>query len=180
MVFDGAPPATVGDLRAVLESSLAANQRVLASLSVDHRPFVEEQAGVRLDAVARVEVTSLALAEALAEAAKGLAPEFIALQQEADALACAVVREPWLEVQERCVRLIEATAQAMQRGLDVATLAGENSAPASAVAGLAQAVDACLNAIKERDAAGVCLQLDGAVLPSCARVVGVFRGEGAS
>ena len=173
--FDGARPATWGELRAWLESTLAARGRVLAMLVVDGTAFADELGDSPLPLAATIEAASLSLAEALGQTSAALAPEFVRLQSEVDALANTVVRVPWSEAQDRCVQLVEATAHAMQRAVDVAALAGEGSAAATAVAALAEAVEGWMTGLQKRDAAAVCLVLDGSVGLALGRMAAVLR-----
>jgi hypothetical protein len=175
MEFPGPPPASFSEVRAGLEELLAARGRVLAGLWFNGQPFDESLGGTPLPSGGRVDVSSLALAEALAQAGAALAPDFVALQRDVDELATTVVRVPWPEVHERCVQLLEATAQAVQRAVDVVALLGEGSAPASAVTALAETMERWMSGVQQRDAAALCLLLDGAVTPALGRVAVVLR-----
>jgi hypothetical protein len=177
VIFEGAPPATLGELRVALETSLASAGRVLATLLVNGHPFAEAQMDQPFAGAGAITAGSLVLTDALKQVGAALVPEFVALQREADELACAVLREPWDEIQGRCGQLIGSVAEVMHRAVDVAALAGEGSATASGLSALAQAVEGCMTAIQQRDAAGVCLQLDGAVLAALAQLEGALRGE---
>lgn len=166
VTFEGEPPATLGALRALLESAVAAQGRVLAAFVVDGAQPEDGAEETPFGAARRVEAASLPVAEAVARLAAPLAPEFARLAGEADTLACAVTREPWDEVGPRCVRFIEAVASQLQRVIDLASALGEGTALAAAVTALATAVETTMQAVLARDAAAVCLGLDQTVLPA--------------
>jgi hypothetical protein len=178
--FPDPPPASISEVRAALEEMLAARGRVLAGLWIDRQPFDESLGASPLPPGGRIEATSLTLAEAIAQAGAALAPEFAALQSEVDALANTVVRVPWSEVHEQCLRLVENAAQSMQRAVDVVAHSGEGSAAAAAVTALAEAMERWMNGVQQRDAAAVCLVLDDAVGPALQRLGAVLREKPAA
>lgn len=164
--FSGPPPGSLSEMRAALEGALSAQGRVLADLRVDGQPFDESLGNQALAPGARIVASSLALADALAQAGAALVPEIAAWQEGARQLAGDVLRTPWSDIHGRCVQSVETIAAALQRAAEVATLRGEQSATARAVAEAADAIEAWMRSVQHGDAAGVALELDRAVVPA--------------
>lgn len=174
VAFNGPAPASFSEVRAVLEEVLAGQGRVLAALTFDGQPFDESQGNQPLGA-ARVEAVSLALADAVAQVGAALVPELDALQERADALAGAVLRAPWGEIQARCLQEVEAATHVLQRAVEVAAIGGEESAAARAVTTLAGATEQWLELVRTSDAGALALHLDGVLAPALRQLAALWR-----
>lgn len=174
--FSGTAPASISEVYARLEETLAGQGRVLAGLWIDGQPFDENHGNTPFTTGTRIEARSVALAEALGEISAGLRPELAAAEQRTRALAREAVRVPWPDLHPLCIRHLESTAGLVQRVVEVAALTGEDSVATQAVTALAATLEDWMQRLQAQDAAGLALLLDGAVAPALDRVAGALPG----
>lgn len=175
VVFEGALPETLGELRALLEQAVAGGGRVLAHLTVDGREFDERQGGVHLADTSRVEAGSLGLAEARAQVAAAAASAARGARETAEVLAGDVLRGPWPDLRVRCVSVAERLGALLQQAGALGDAAGEKDSVAAAAQALAGAFEGWADAVQAGDAGDVSLQIDGGILPALARLEAALR-----
>lgn len=172
--FDGPFPTSFSELLAVLERGVAASGRVLVGVSVDGSPSEGELDEAAFGGARRIEFLSLSVAEAIQRLAGSCRERASGLLDRLAPLSVEVLREPWPSVASQLVASGEPLAALLN---DLGNL-GE-AAPYSAWAhDLSAALGTWLDAVTARDAAGVCLALEKAVLPCLRCVAGEAKGEG--
>lgn len=169
VVFSGAPPRTLGELRRLLESVLGEQQRLVLRVAVDGADAGADGGNVMSDRaladIGKVEVESVPAAEALTRLLRATIEGMAAARARADAMAAEVLGAPWSQVEGRFGEL----AEALGRGLEGAAVAVQNGAGTVLETGaerLAGALGRWLDCVRQRDAAGVSLALDDEVIPA--------------
>jgi hypothetical protein len=145
-----------------LEPVLTDRGRVLAGVVVDGVPR-DGPGDTDWVTVQRVEIHSLTLADAVAKVAAECADRADAIRADAESLACEVMRVVWSDMAGACVALATRAGELMR---DASGVLGMLPALAVPAEGVAEAVNRWVAAIEARDAAAVCLALDGAVIPA--------------
>lgn len=149
-------------LLAALEPMLAERSRLLAGVTVDGVPR-DGLVGAEWKAAQRIEVRSLSVADAIAQIAAECAGRADAISADAESLACEVMRCSWNDVAGACVALATRAGELMRDAGGVVGAVPVLAAPAERVA---EAINWWITAIEARDAAEVCLALDGEVIPA--------------
>ena len=172
VVFEGTLPATLGELRDLLERVLGGGGRVLAALTIDGREFRTEFSGTPLAEAARIEAASMTIAAARERLRAASVASLAQARQFIQSLAAEVLRLPWDEAVGSCIRAAEMLGAVLQ---DLPAATGELSPDhpvARAADELTRSLEQWMDAVQARDAAAVCLRSDSTVLPALARLGG--------
>jgi hypothetical protein len=159
-------PSSLHELLALIEHSLGASGRVLAGATIDGRQVTADVEDAIYAEAGRIEITSLTMAEAVAQIATSYAARAAELRTEATDLSQAVLSEPWPEAMPKLARLGERLGAFLQE------LGGLDGMPGYAAhsAELAAALEHWMDAVGARDAATVCLCFEKSVIPALERL----------
>jgi len=166
--FEGTLPASLHELLALIEHSLAETGRVMAAVTIDGRAV---EAGVDAAAYAaarRIEIASVSVADAVAQVAAACARSAGELRAPALALCESVLREPWPDAAPKLAALggrlgdLFRELGSLGHVPNYAALTGEFGA----------ALERWMDAFAARDAAGVCLCFDTMLIPLLDRLAG--------
>lgn len=172
--IDGPVPCSLQDLLGLIEHSLAASGRVLAAVAIDGRALESTVGDADYAAARRIEVTSLSMGEAIAQVEAGCARKAAILRAAAAEACQGVLREPWSETAPKLVTLGAGLGELLQE-LGSLGAVPEHAAHAGR---FSEELSRWLDAIAARDAAAVCLCLDGELLPRLDEIAALGTSPG--
>lgn len=162
VVFDGEPPAKMGDLTNLLAQALAQNGRVVASVTINEDPNAAFEPHDALSSYSRVDIGSLSRIEAQAQVCAATLGSLRDILKRLDELATNVLRSPWSEVMDECIKLIRELSVSLE---DVGALTGVQGVDAASEDTI-RAIESWMDTVQCGDAAKVSLVSDGLLAPA--------------
>lgn len=164
----------------MLEGALAADNRLIARMTVDGRDRSEVADDAPLSGITLIEVTSASVEEAVAQLRSELVRETESAAAGVGALAVDVLRSPWEAMRPRCLALAESCGRLLEGvpGLVAHAASPDGGSGLEGVAGsLAASLARWLDVVEGGDAAFACLSADFDLCPALRQFASELNAE---